>query len=69
MALRESLPDSLVYWSLILILVLVITNDVVAVWISFVKLFIGSLLSALSLAAHDIVGVEDGFVSSVLIQS
>ena len=67
MALREGLPDSLVYWRLILVVVLVVADDVVAVRISFIELLVGRLLRTLSLAPNDVVRVEEGLVSSLLV--
>lgn len=68
-ALGESLPTLAVDPSLILVVFLVVTNDVVAILVIFEERLICGLFGTLLLLQDDVVGVKHGLKALILIQT
>ena len=69
MALGVSLTTLLVNSCLVFVILLVVTDDIVAVWIALIEFVIGCILGTFLVFHHNIVRVKHGFIILLLVQS
>ena len=67
MTLCKSLPALSIDTSLVLVILLVITDDIVAIRIVFIKLIVCSLLFNFLVPWYDIIGVKHSLMLGLLI--
>ena len=65
----KSLPALAVDCSLVFVILLIVTHDIVAIWICLVEVVVSSLLSTFLILTHDVVGIIHCLVFAFLVES